>query len=70
MQMSFSPADYWVIHRALVDSNHADLERARMYRDHPVGEHPAGELAEMFEQQAADTRRVTKDLEKLLGKLP
>ncbi len=62
MQMSFLPEDYWVIHRALADSVAADLERARMYRAHPTSDaHHV--LAEAFELQAADTRRVMKDLQ-------
>ena len=62
MQLFFSHYDYWVIQRALVDSNAADLERARLYREQPGGG-PHAALAEVFEAQAALIRRVLKDLE-------
>ncbi len=61
MQLLFSQDDYWTLHRALADSVAADLERARLYRDMSLGPHV--DLAEAFELQAADTRRVMKDLQ-------
>ena len=67
MQLLFSKEDYWVIRRALVDSNHADLERAKMFRDMPLGD-VNHILAETYEQQAADTRRVMRALASQLGK--